>query len=540
MSEIVRFARQMEKEMWRQVDNHMKTAKGFSYLFSIFLLIAIQACAAGTPAVVNQPEPVSLAAAKPTGVLRIAMQPIVNLDPIFISSDPEVLVASSVYDYLVDVSPENTIIPRLATAWKVSEDGLTYVFELTENASFHDGSQLTAEDVVWTFNRLRNPALDSPTSDLYSNIQNIQATGANEVTFTLEKPNPFFLFDLSDNHALILKENTQDANVTLNGSGPFRVVEYIPEDRLILEANPAYFQTGLPRLARLEFIFFNDQTAQVEALRSGQVDLVMLLSTDLFESLKDEPDLVPLTVNTNGFDLVRLRSDRPPGNDPRVIQALKLATDRQAIFDLVLQGYGAIGRDSPIGPMYEQYYSEETPLPQRDVQAARQLLAAAGYERGLELELHTPNTGNRPELAVILKEQWAEAGVDVNVISEPESVYYGDNRWLEVDLGITGWGSRPYPQFYLDTMLKCQAVWNESKFCDPEFDRLADLAGRTMNEQQRVEAYRDIQKLLIERGPVIIPYFFAQLSAIRQGFQGFSMNPFPGRSSLASVYLLNP
>lgn len=523
-----------------QVHNFTKTAKGFSFLFFIFLSIAVQACAPGTQVVGTQPEQVSLAAGKRAGVLRIAMQPIVNLDPIFISSDPEVLVASSVYDYLVDVSPGNAIIPRLATEWKVSEDGLTYVFQLTSNARFHDGSQLTAEDVVWTFDRLRDPDLASPTRDLYSNILNIEATGNHEVTFTLEKPNPFFLFDLSDNHALILKENTQDANVTLNGSGPFRLVEYTPEDRLVLEANPDYFQAGLPRLAGLEFIFFNDQTAQAEALRSGQVDLVMLLSTDLFASLKDEPDLVPLTVNTNGFDLVRLRSDRPPGDDPRVIRALKLATDRQAIFDLVLQGYGAIGRDSPIGPMYAQYYSEETPLPERDILAAQQLLAAAGYDQGLNLELHTPNTGNRPDLAVVLKEQWAEAGVNITVISEPESVYYGDNGWLEVDLGITGWGSRPYPQFYLDTMLKCQAAWNESKFCDPEFDRLADLAGTTMHEQQRVEAYRQIQKLLIERGPVIIPYFFAQLGAIRREFQGFAMNPFPGRSSLASVYLANP
>lgn len=526
--------------MWSHLQTEPKTTRGITLFFSIVLMIALQACATDTQVVATQPEPVLLTAGERAGILRVAMQPIVNLDPIFISSDPEVLVASSVYDYLVDVSPGNSIIPRLATEWKVSEDGLTYTFQLATNARFHDGSQLTADDVVWTFNRLRDPGLDSPTRDLYRNILNIEASGEYEVAFTLEKSNPFFLYDLSDNHALILKENTQDAQVTMNGSGPFRMVEYTPEDRLILEANPDYFQDGLPRLAGLEFIFFNDQTAQAEALRSGQVDLAMLLSVDLFASLKDEPDLVPLKVNTNGFDLIRLRSDRPPGNDPRVIQALKLATDRQAIFDLVLQEYGAIGRDSPIGPMYAQYYSEETPLPDRNIQKARQLLRDAGYAEGLNLELHTPNTGNRPDLAVVLKDQWAEIGVNVTVVSEPESVYYGDNGWLEVDLGITGWGSRPYPQFYLDTMLRCQAVWNESRFCDQEFDQLAELAGTTLNEQQRVEAYRDIQRVLIERGPVIIPYFFAQLGVIRREFQGFTMNPFPGRSSLAPVSVVNP
>jgi peptide/nickel transport system substrate-binding protein len=314
---------------------------------------------------------------------------------------------------------------------------------------------------------------------------------------------------------------------------------YSPEDRLVIEANEDYFLPNLPNLEGVEFIFFNDQTAQAEALRSGQVDLVMLLSADLFNTLKNEPGLVPLQAATNSFDVVRLRSDRPPGEDPRLIQALRLATDRQAIFDLVLQGYGAIGRDNPIGPMITQYYSEDTALPERDVAAARSLLEDAGYPDGIELELHTPDTGNRPNLAVVLKDQWAEAGIDVNVVVEPESVYYGEDGWLAVDLGITGWASRPYPQFYLDTMLTCDAKWNESHFCDEEFDRLAHITGTTLNESERVEVYNQIQELLIERGPIIVPYFFSQLGAISDKFADFQMKPSPGRSDLATVRLID-
>jgi peptide/nickel transport system substrate-binding protein len=166
------------------------------------------------------------------------------------------------------------------------------------------------------------------------------------------------------------------------------------------------------------------------------------------------------------------------------------------------------------------------------------LLAAAGYPDGLELTLHTPDTGNRPDLAVVLKEQWAEAGVEVDVVVEPESVYYGEDGWLEVDLGITGWGSRPYPQFYLDVMLTCEAKWNESHFCDQEFDELAAVAGSTMDETERIEAYHEIQRILIERGPVIIPYFFAQLGAISDDYNGFQMKAFPGRSDFRPVTFL--
>jgi peptide/nickel transport system substrate-binding protein len=472
-------------------------------------------------------------------VLRVAVQPIVQTDPAFISSDPEVLVASQVYDYLVDVSVENTIVPSLATDWKVSEDGLEYEFRLAEGVSFHDGSAFTAEDVVWTFDRLRDPESDFPTRDLYSNIASIEATSDYTVKFTLVEPNPFFLYDLSDNHALMLDAGIADAAVRFNGTGPFKVVSYNVEDRLILETNPDYLLSGMPNLAGLEIIFFNDQAAMVDALRGGQVDLVFLASaTDLYASLQGEPGIHLLEVSTNQFDLVRLRADRAPGNDPRLIQALKYATDRDAIFQLVLQGYGSIGRDSPIGPLYSQYYSEATPLPERNLELARQLLAEAGYEDGLNLELHTPDTGNRPNLAVVLKEQWADAGVNVDVVVEPESVYYGDNGWLEVDLGITGWGSRPYPQFYFDTMLVCDAVWNEAHFCDAKLDALIEAAGSTLDEAERIQAYEDIQRVLIERGPLIIPYFAAQFAAMSDRFQTIEMKAFWGRTDLHRISLV--
>lgn len=546
-------------------------ATGYSLiLVAVFALIAIflQACAGtlptpleteapvetpgiGAPATTVAPAPpeategevITEEAAKPTEteppvqvVLRLAVQPILRIDPAFVSSDPEILVANQVYDYLVDVTVKNTIAPRLATEWKVSDDGLEYEFKLAEGVTFHDGSAFTAEDVVWTFDRLRDPNSDFPTRDLYSNIASIEATSNHEIKFTLIEPNPFFLYDLSDNHALVLKAGTTDAESHFNGTGPFKVISYSVEDRITLEANPDYILSNMPRLAGLEIIFFNDQAAMVDALRSGQVDLVFLASaTDLYASLKGEPGINLTEVSTNQFDLVRLRADRAPGDDPRVIQALKYATDREAIYQLVVQGYGSIGRDSPIGPLYSQYYSPEAPLPERNIELAKQILADAGYGDGLDLELHTPDTGNRPNLAVVLKEQWAEAGVNIDVIVEPESVYYGDNGWLEVDLGITGWGSRPYPQFYLDTMLTCDAVWNEAHFCDEKLDALIKTAGTTLDEAERVQAYKDIQRVLIERGPVIIPYFAAQFAALSDQFQGLEMKGFWGRTDLRLI-----
>lgn|GEM_PF-88359 len=469
------------------------------------------------------------------GTLRVAWDPPVQLDPAKASSDSEISILNAVYDYLIDVDQDSKLQPRLAASWTTSDDGLTYTFTLAPNVMFHDGSPFTAKDVVWTFDRLRDAKQELPTADLYGNIDSITANGDMEVAFKLKKTNPFFLYDVSDNHALVVKADATDLGTKFNGTGPFKVGSYSPENRMDLTANDAYFMQGKPGVGKLELIFFKDQTASVDALRGGQVDLVLRMPTPAFQTLKDEASVETVSIPTNGFDLVRLRSDRKPGNDPKVIQAFKLATDRSAIFETVSLSLGAEGRDSPIGPLFKDYYSDDTPIPARDPEQAKQLLAEAGYPDGLKLDLHTPDSGDRPDLAVVLKEQWAEAGIIVEVKTEPESIYYGDNGWLEVDLGITGWGSRPTPQFYLDVMLVTGAKWNESHFSDPEFDKLAATAGSTLDEKERTAAYKEIQRILIERGPIIIPYFFPQFGAISKTFEGLQMKAFPGRTDLAAI-----
>ncbi|MHB0856809.1 MAG: ABC transporter substrate-binding protein [Anaerolineae bacterium] len=521
----------------------------FSSILLFAVVLSLLACDAatpnGTPSSVETPAELpgtgptptsATGAAEPGRVLRVAVQPIAQTDPALISSDSEVLVANHVYDYLVDIDADNQIVPRLATDWEVSGDGLTYTFELAPGVLFHDGSPLTAEDVVWTFDRLRDPERGFPTADLYRGIEEISATGDLQVTFTLSRTNPFFLYDLSDNHALVLREGTEDPGA-FNGTGPFIVTDYRVEDRIVMRANPDYFVDGQPQLDGLEIIFFGDEAAGADALRGGQVDLNMQLSPPLYEILSEDESIRTVSIPTNQFDVIRLRSDREPGSDPRVVEALKLATDRQALFELVQQGRGAVGRDSPIGPIYEDYYSEEPHIPARDPQAARELLAEAGYPDGLTMDLFFPDVLSHADLAVTLQQQWEEAGISVNPISQPESVYYGENRWLEVDLGITGWGHRPYPQFYLEAMLTCDAIWNESHFCDQEFDQLVTLAGTTLDDQERAEAYQEIQRILIERGPIIVPYFFARFAAMSPEVQGFALNAFPGRTDLRPVSL---
>ena len=218
-----------------------------------------------------------------SGTFRVAMQPPVEDDPALISSDAEIAVANAIYDYVVDVSADNAIELRLAEDIKVSDDGLTYTVVLKDGVHFHDGSPLMPGDVVWTFDRLRNPDNGFPTSSLYKNIASIEVTGSDEVTFHLIETNPFFLYDLADNHALVLKRGTTDFT-EYNGTGPFIKQTVQPGDRMIMTANPDYFIAGLPSINELQFIFFTDSDAAVDALRGGQIEMAWRMTVALYVS----------------------------------------------------------------------------------------------------------------------------------------------------------------------------------------------------------------------------------------------------------------
>ncbi|MBU1049063.1 ABC transporter substrate-binding protein [Candidatus Bipolaricaulota bacterium] len=469
------------------------------------------------------------------GTFRVAMQPPVQNDPALISSDSEVAIANAVYDYLVDVGPDNAIEKRLIEDYQISDDGLTYTFVLIDGVHFHDGSPLVPGDVVWTFDRLRNPDNGFPTASLYANIKSIEVTGPDTVAFHLIETNPFFLYDLSDNHALVLKRGTTDFS-KFNGTGPFVVSEYRPDDRILMTAYDGYHVVGLPSLDELQFIFFSDSAAAVAALRGGQIEMAWRMPISLYVTLKGEQGINTVDVPTNGFDLVRLRTDQAPGDNPLVIQALKHATDREAIFQLVQLGAGSIGRDTPIGPLYDEFFDASIEPLAYDPARARSLLSQAGYAAGLSIDLYAPDTGDRPALAVVLKEQWAEVGVDVNVIIEPESIYFGENHWMDATLGITNWGSRPYPQFYLDLMLACDASWNEARFCDKAFDTLISVAGTTLDDATRITVYSQIQQTLVNDGPIIIPYFWPQVAAYDNSFAGLELKAFAGRTDFRNIF----
>ncbi|MDX1994443.1 MAG: ABC transporter substrate-binding protein [bacterium] len=475
------------------------------------------------------------------GVLRVGLNEPINLDPATGSNDPEVLFNRNIYDYLIEIRPDSTLAPNLATEWTVSDDGLTYTFTLVEGATFHDGSPFTSADVVFTFNRLQS--IGSPALGLLGEFE-VSAPDESTVVFTLPSVNADFLYGVGSRFASILKDGTETPNVIgddgglggFNGTGPFVLSAYNPGVGATFTRNENYWQEGAPLLDGLEFVFIEDSLAQVDALRSGAVDFIFKLNVDQVATLESEGTVTILQVPTNQHPVIRIRSDAGAlGEDVRVRQAFKLATNRQELLDVVQQGYGVLGNNDPIGPLYSDFFASDLEQPQYDPEAACALILEATGEERLSTDFYVVDSFNYEALATSLQQQWAEGCIDVNILLRPENVYYADTEWLEVDLGITGWGDRPVPQGYLTEAYITDGIYNESHFSDAELDELVAQAAVTTDTAARAEIYNQISQIFAERGPIIIPWFASVIGAANSSVQGLEMHPFPGQTDFRTV-----
>ncbi len=343
------------------------------------------------PEPTKAPEPTQAPAAatgdKYGGILKHAYFAATNLDPAFLTSIADDEIGRQWGDFLVWVDEDNAPDPSrsLAEKWETSDDGLTWTFHLRQGVKFHNGEPLTSKDVKFTFDRLRDKEVGAATVALYSIIEEITTPDDNTVVMKLSKPNPDFALDLGDYHAIVVWSGTKDFKTEQIGTGPFIIDKFLPEDRLTFKRNPNYWRKDaegnqLPYLDGMEFIFLAEPSAQIEALRGGQVDYLLYLPAEAVKTLQDDPNVQVLEKPSNTTWVVRMRTDKKPFDDVKVRQAFKLATDNAAILAGAFEGLGVVGHNTPFGPGYGDFYLD-APDPVRDVAKAKQLLTEAGYAR---------------------------------------------------------------------------------------------------------------------------------------------------------------
>jgi len=332
---------------------------------------------------------------------------------------------NNVYEGLVKLDRDGDIVPALAESWDFSEDGLVWTFNLVQGAKFHDGSDFTAEDVIFTIER--NQTLETIVHpEFYETIAEMEALDDHTVRFTLSEFDSLFLFNLARGDSAMLSSTYEgDLNETPNGTGPFRFVERVPGDRVVLERFEDYHNPELPYLDGVEFNFVPDPTAAFAALQAGDVDVLERSNVENAPVAEGDPRFKVFNGASTGEVTLSLNNARPPFDDVRVRRAVAYALDRQEIIDIAQFGFG-VPVGSHMSPLNENYV-DLTWRYSQNFERARALLEEAGHGGGLDVVMKIPsNLQYAVNSAQVIQQMLAEVGInaDIELVEFP-------GQWLE-------------------------------------------------------------------------------------------------------------
>ncbi len=453
------------------------------------------------------------------GRLRVSVPPIKSLDPVKMDTSGAIAMVQQTAEYLVWAGPDLKLRPVLAESWQASNGGKTWLFKLRQGVKFHDGREMTADDVVATFQRLVNPkSASAAASQLpFLKAKNVGKVDRYTVRFDLDRAVGAFPYYTQTYNAVILpKDYDGDFATHPVGTGPFRMSGYKAEESATFERNPHYWRKGEPYLDGVDVSVFGSSQPQILALQGGNVD-VMLLSGYLdAKPLMGDKNIRIVAAHSAEHRELTMRVDRKPFNDKRVRLAVALCLNRPAIVRSLLGGKADIGNDHPIAPVYP--LSLDVPQRRKNLAQARKLLAEAGYPHGFDIDLYTEQYAEVPQYAVLIQQMLAAANIRVKLHIQPQNIYY--NHWTKVTFGLTDWTTRPTPGQILSSAFMSDSKWNAPHWKNKKFDKLVEELQAETDHHKRSELANRIATILHDEVPAVIAYFKQNLRPMRSNVRG--------------------
>lgn len=463
------------------------------------------------------------------GVLRISVDQAVSvLNPHQVRVNPEYLVAELLYSGLTRLTQAMKAEADLAQSWQPNDDLTQWTFTLRPDLRFSDGSPLTAADVVASLQALLDPKNASPALHNIGPIKAVSAKDSNTVLIETEAPYADLPVMLAYPDAKIIPAHIAQgqydklSSASL-GAGPFQLVSYDPERKIVVKRNPHYYDATRPYLDGVEVVVYPDAIAESSALIAGDTDLMLSAQSSEFARLAKSAGVLPLRVASGQFLNVNMGCDQKPFNDVRVRQALALCVDRQASVDFVADGLGSPGNDTPINAAYP-YYAQLTQKA-LDYSKAKALLAEAGYPNGLDLTLiASDKPSTRTQLGIALREMAKPGGFRINVQTMAHSTYL-DQVWKKGNFYVGFYNMQPTPDAVFSLLYTSTAAWNETRWNNAAFDGAVMAARETNDETLRSQLYGKAQQLMHDEVPSLIPTFFDLLAASREHVAGYHLHP---------------
>ncbi|MBO8163948.1 MAG: ABC transporter substrate-binding protein [Brevibacillus sp.] len=460
-------------------------------------------------------------AAGPTELIVGAEQDPVGFDPHKVPAASSVRIYSLIYDSLTKLDKDLNVIPGLAESWKVSEDGKTIQFNLRKGVKFHNGREMTAEDVKYSFERILNPDTGSIAKSYFSSVDTIEVPDPYTVVFKLKNPDSAFLANSSSAYASIVPKEVSDLNKEAVGTGPFMMETFESGQYVRLKKNPDYFIEGQPGVDAIKFQIMKDEAERLAALRAGKVDIASV-SADFAKLLGETKGVTVKSYQSMEYSYLGINVNKKPFDDPRVRQAISYAVDRNAIIQVVWKGEASL--TGPVAPAQTAWALDVSSYPsyQTNIEKAKQLLAEAGYPNGFETVIETASTyPDMVETAQMLQQQLQAIGIKAKINQLEWGNYI--ETWKSKDMTLlvgrntSGIDPDRSLRFFFHTNGSAN-VWNYS---NPQYDQLVEKALEATDQQERKKLYDEAQKMLVEDAPNLFLASPKNFYAVNEKVEGF-------------------
>ena len=466
------------------------------------------------------------------GTIRVAIQKPVSVDPIAMQDLGGYGMVSQSFEFLCTLnSTGDDIAPGLATEWSSNDDGTVWTFKLRTGVKWQDGSDFTADDVVATMERL----VAAGNAGLKGVLETGGARAVDPATveMTLASANGNFPYLVSVfNAQTVITPAAYESGTTLdgnpNGTGAWKLENLDFNTGARFVRNDAWWGGPTP-LDAVEFTFFDTIGPMVTAYQGGQIDAIVQFDVLSGSALFDDPNFSVIATRAALHRQIWMRVDTGQFTDKRVRQALALSLDRDAMIQQLFRGRADLGNDHVIAPIYPYFDDAQPPQRTRNVDQAKALLADAGVSN-LSAVLHAGQLLEIPDLAVLMKSNAAEAGINLEVAVESLDTFYGA-QWCPAEpadppcsgaaeLGIVDYGHRATPDVYLNAALKTKGIWNSSQYASTDFDSAFAEFQAAVGVDAQKAACTKIQTILNDEVPILVPYFYNYLAGSSVGFTG--------------------
>ncbi|RFB79807.1 ABC transporter substrate-binding protein [Methylovirgula sp. 4M-Z18] len=452
-----------------------------------------------------------------------------TLDPAKASHSTDYVRCCAFYNRLTFLDSRGETRMELAESIE-SPDAKVWTIKLRKGVTFHDGKTLTSADVIFSLKRHLDPAVGSKVNALAKQMVGFKAVDDATVEITLESPNADLPTILAIHHFMIVADGTSDFSKG-NGTGAFICQEFQPGIRSIAVRNQNYWKGTGPYLDSFEFFAIADETARVNALLSGDIQIGGNLSPRSLRVLENNPAAKLFISKLGTYTDLNLRLDMAPGDKQGVAEGFKYLMNREAIQKSVLRGLAEIANDHPI-PATSKYFNGELKQRAFDPERAKSLFQKAGV-LGQEIHITASEAASSSlDYAAVLQQAASDIGLKIAIDRVPADGYWS-NHWLKDAVHFGNINARPTPDILFSLLYKSDAPWNESRYKSEKFDSMLLEARGMLDEAKRKEIYGEMQDMICNEAGTAIPAFMSNVDGVSPKLRGLEPNPLGGMMGFA-------